>query len=210
MIYRARRGDSSSREKHWDSFTPNYKAPGGTQLGSSSSALLPAARGWCFAPSRQKGYKKSSNKLSQTKTCAGRCRGQFSNLRSCPHPPTARTLAGSPAPTLRCGKGGLWLSINRSSDIWLANASLPASGGLNASRFLISGLVLISAERVGLVPPPFGGTGKLEAVRVLKEQPSRVRPPEQKPCHPPGDAVPPGYPTPRYPQAGAVQEPPME
>lgn len=49
--------------------------------------------------------------------------------------------SGSPPLLLLNGKGGLLLSINRSSDIWLANAALPASRGLNASRFLISGLV---------------------------------------------------------------------
>lgn len=57
-----------------------------------------------------------------------------------------------PPPPLPRGKGGLSRSINRSSDIWLANAALPASGGPNASRFLISGLVLISREGLGLFP----------------------------------------------------------
>lgn len=211
MIYRAQRGDRSSREKHWDSFTPNCKAPGvPVQLGSSSSTLLLAARGRCFALSRQNGYKKSSDKLSQNKTCAGGCRGQFSNLWSCPHPPTARMLVGSPPPMLRCGKGGLWLSINRSSDSWLANAALPASGGLNASRFLISGLVLISAERLGLVPPPFGGTGKLEAVKSVKGAAEQSPSPQAEAVSPPRGCCPTRVPyppaTPRQRLSGNHQQ----
>ena len=99
MIYRVPSGDGSSREKHWGSFTPGCKAP--SVLGTGSSAPLPAARGRRFTPPRQKGYEKSSNKLSQTITGAGKRRGEFSNLWSCPRPSTARTSLGSGPPLRR-------------------------------------------------------------------------------------------------------------
>lgn len=94
-------------------------------------------------------------KLKQAQPNQKQCRqvsGAIQQPLELPSSARGKDAGRVPAPTFLRGKGGLSLSINRSSDIWLANAVLPASGGLNASRFLISGLVLISGEGLGLFP----------------------------------------------------------